>query len=147
HGGLPEWPKGAVCKTAGSAYVGSNPTPATQLQAPIAGPVVIYRPAEWLPTPGQLCRQTIEHGPVGCPAAGLPAPAEPPIGPVLRGSAAPPAGWLWPSRPQTPRLSGPRNSSGKSVARGCQATTQGSYLDSLGGRSPVRSPRLFLFPI
>ncbi len=29
HGGLPEWSKGAVCKTAGSAYVGSNPTPAT----------------------------------------------------------------------------------------------------------------------
>jgi hypothetical protein len=28
-GGLPEWSKGAVCKTAGSAYVGSNPTPAT----------------------------------------------------------------------------------------------------------------------
>src|SRR6185437_9983052 len=28
-GGLPEWPKGAVCKTVGSAYVGSNPTPAT----------------------------------------------------------------------------------------------------------------------
>jgi hypothetical protein len=26
---LPEWPKGAVCKTVGSAYVGSNPTPAT----------------------------------------------------------------------------------------------------------------------
>src|SRR6516225_12444446 len=29
HGRLPEWPKGAVCKTVGSAYVGSNPTPAT----------------------------------------------------------------------------------------------------------------------
>src|SRR5262249_17902168 len=28
-GGLPEWSKGAVCKTVGSAYVGSNPTPAT----------------------------------------------------------------------------------------------------------------------
>src|SRR5258706_5277991 len=28
-GRLPEWPKGAVCKTVGSAYVGSNPTPAT----------------------------------------------------------------------------------------------------------------------
>jgi hypothetical protein len=26
---LPEWPKGTVCKTVGSAYVGSNPTPAT----------------------------------------------------------------------------------------------------------------------
>src|SRR5580700_751052 len=30
RGRLPEWPKGAVCKTVGSAYVGSNPTPATQ---------------------------------------------------------------------------------------------------------------------
>ena len=29
HGRLPEWPKGAVCKTVGTAYVGSNPTPAT----------------------------------------------------------------------------------------------------------------------
>jgi hypothetical protein len=29
HGRLPEWPKGAVCKTVGIAYVGSNPTPAT----------------------------------------------------------------------------------------------------------------------
>ena len=28
-GRLPEWPKGAVCKTVGLAYVGSNPTPAT----------------------------------------------------------------------------------------------------------------------
>src|SRR3954466_295312 len=29
RGGLPEWPKGAVCKTVGIAYVGSNPSPAT----------------------------------------------------------------------------------------------------------------------
>src|SRR3954464_9547866 len=29
-GGLPEWSKGTVCKTVGSAYVGSNPTPATR---------------------------------------------------------------------------------------------------------------------
>jgi hypothetical protein len=28
-GRLPEWPKGAVCKTVGSAYDGSNPSPAT----------------------------------------------------------------------------------------------------------------------
>jgi hypothetical protein len=32
HGRLPEWPKGAVCKTVGSAYVGSNPTPATNFR-------------------------------------------------------------------------------------------------------------------
>ncbi len=32
HGRLPEWPKGAVCKTVGSAYVGSNPTPATRFR-------------------------------------------------------------------------------------------------------------------
>jgi hypothetical protein len=37
HGRLPEWPKGAVCKTVGSAYVGSNPTPATTCEnAPLA---------------------------------------------------------------------------------------------------------------
>src|SRR3954453_19586284 len=28
HGGLPEWPKGADCKSVGSAYEGSNPSPA-----------------------------------------------------------------------------------------------------------------------
>jgi hypothetical protein len=32
YGRLPEWPKGAVCKTVGSAYVGSNPTPATSCE-------------------------------------------------------------------------------------------------------------------
>src|SRR3984885_235839 len=37
-GRLPEWPKGAVCKTVGSAYVGSNPTPATKCgNGPLAG--------------------------------------------------------------------------------------------------------------
>src|SRR5689334_6615739 len=37
YGRLPEWPKGAVCKTVGSAYVGSNPTPATRCEnAPLA---------------------------------------------------------------------------------------------------------------
>jgi hypothetical protein len=37
HGRLPEWPKGTVCKTVGSAYVGSNPTPATTCEnAPLA---------------------------------------------------------------------------------------------------------------
>src|SRR3984885_8132140 len=34
YGRLPEWPKGAVCKTVGSAYVGSNPTPATTTNTP-----------------------------------------------------------------------------------------------------------------
>src|ERR1700692_2373483 len=38
HGRLPEWPKGTVCKTVGSAYVGSNPTPATTCEnGPLAG--------------------------------------------------------------------------------------------------------------
>src|SRR6266568_5504876 len=38
YGRLPEWPKGAVCKTVGSAYVGSNPTPATTCEnGPLAG--------------------------------------------------------------------------------------------------------------
>jgi hypothetical protein len=30
-GGVPERPKGADCKSAGSAFVGSNPTPSTNL--------------------------------------------------------------------------------------------------------------------
>jgi hypothetical protein len=36
-GRLPEWPKGAVCKTVGKAYVGSNPTPATPFSQVKAG--------------------------------------------------------------------------------------------------------------
>src|SRR5689334_5253367 len=58
-GRLPEWPKGAVCKTVGSAYVGSNPTPATRCEnAPLAAtsraggafllcPVVCHLVALW----------------------------------------------------------------------------------------------------
>ena len=34
-GRLPEWPKGADCKSVGLAYVGSNPTPATLLIVPV----------------------------------------------------------------------------------------------------------------
>lgn len=29
RGGVPEWPKGPDCKSDGSAFVGSNPTPST----------------------------------------------------------------------------------------------------------------------
>ena len=29
YGGMPEWLKGTDCKSVGSAYVGSNPTPST----------------------------------------------------------------------------------------------------------------------
>ena len=29
-GGVPEWPKGADCKSAGGAYGGSNPPPSTK---------------------------------------------------------------------------------------------------------------------
>ena len=29
RGGVPEWPKGSDCKSDGSAFVGSNPTPST----------------------------------------------------------------------------------------------------------------------
>ena len=31
-GGLPEWPKGADCKSAGYAFDGSNPSPSTVLE-------------------------------------------------------------------------------------------------------------------
>ena len=27
HGGIPEWPKGADCKSVGNAFEGSNPSP------------------------------------------------------------------------------------------------------------------------
>ena len=30
--GFPSWPKGADCKSAGSAFTGSNPVPSTILQ-------------------------------------------------------------------------------------------------------------------
>ena len=29
HGGIPEWPKGADCKSVGNAFEGSNPSPTT----------------------------------------------------------------------------------------------------------------------
>ncbi|CEO38434.1 hypothetical protein PPBDW_I20450 [Photobacterium kishitanii] len=29
RGGIPEWPKGADCKSAGTAFEGSNPSPTT----------------------------------------------------------------------------------------------------------------------
>src|SRR3954454_6386346 len=34
HGGLPEWPMGADCKSVGLAYEGSNPSPATGAHRP-----------------------------------------------------------------------------------------------------------------
>ena len=34
-GGVPEWPKGADCKSAGAAFVGSNPTPSTSVRCKI----------------------------------------------------------------------------------------------------------------
>src|SRR5690348_14909390 len=35
HGGLPEWSKGADCKSVGTAYEGSNPSPATGREQPL----------------------------------------------------------------------------------------------------------------
>src|SRR5215470_15451225 len=46
RGRLPEWPKGAVCKTVGLAYPGSNPGPATHIsagQTRFSGPVSACR--------------------------------------------------------------------------------------------------------
>lgn len=31
-GGVPEWPKGSDCKSAGSAFDGSNPSPPTNME-------------------------------------------------------------------------------------------------------------------
>src|SRR5262249_23237217 len=42
-GGLPERPKGAGCKPAGFTYVGSNPTPSTDLSARIEASVLVLR--------------------------------------------------------------------------------------------------------
>jgi hypothetical protein len=33
NGGLPEWPMGADCKSAGLAFSGSNPLPTTKISA------------------------------------------------------------------------------------------------------------------
>ena len=51
HGRLPEWPKGADCKSAGIAYGGSNPSPATP-KYPSSGPSV--RSGPLLSVPGPL---------------------------------------------------------------------------------------------
>src|SRR6266487_3127356 len=46
-GGLPERPKGAVCKTVGTAYDGSNPSPATTCEdAPRPADTTVWRTAE-----------------------------------------------------------------------------------------------------
>src|ERR1700722_13668038 len=76
HGRLPEWPKGTVCKTVGSAYDGSNPSPATRCgNGPLAAssrgwwavllcPVVCHLGALW--TVVSRCPRT--HGGRGlCP--------------------------------------------------------------------------------
>ena len=34
RGGVPEWPKGSDCKSDGSAFEGSNPSPSTTLYDP-----------------------------------------------------------------------------------------------------------------
>jgi hypothetical protein len=31
YGGIPEWPKGADCKSVGTAFDGSNPSPSTNV--------------------------------------------------------------------------------------------------------------------
>ena len=31
YGGIPKWPKGADCKSVGSAFEGSNPSPSTNI--------------------------------------------------------------------------------------------------------------------
>ncbi len=50
HGRLPEWPKGADCKSAGIAYGGSNPSPATP-KYPSSGPSVRSGPLFRFPGP------------------------------------------------------------------------------------------------
>lgn len=42
---MPEWSKGAVCKTAGSAYEGSNPSPPIRAVSDRAHPLRTWRPA------------------------------------------------------------------------------------------------------
>src|SRR3954451_19674238 len=50
RGGLPEWPKGAVCKTVGIAYVGSNPSPATPPRRPLTSSDTGQGPSSVHPT-------------------------------------------------------------------------------------------------
>src|SRR5512139_1744266 len=42
YGGVPEWPKGADCKSVGSAFGGSNPPPSTR-QPVSMGPIGVFR--------------------------------------------------------------------------------------------------------
>jgi hypothetical protein len=56
-GRLPEWPKGAVCKTVGSAYDGSNPSPATTSgNGPLAGIPRLGGPFCCVPPCVSVCR-------------------------------------------------------------------------------------------
>src|SRR6476469_1637043 len=66
YGRLPEWPKGAVCKTVGSAYVGSNPTPATTSEnGPLAGNSRLCGP--FLLCPVVCCLVALRGGVSRCP--------------------------------------------------------------------------------
>ena len=56
-GGLPEWPKGADCKSAGTAFDGSNPSPSTRLNRLFASPAT---PNE--EEPSQREREREENG-------------------------------------------------------------------------------------
>lgn len=53
--GIPEWPKGAGCKPAGSAFRGSNPLPCIRVGEPMVPPrapsfsALTRRPAPGLP--------------------------------------------------------------------------------------------------
>jgi hypothetical protein len=59
-GGLPEWPKGADCKSAGYAFDGSNPSPSTPRTAPFVVPTPGIKPVfvKILPKRGILIRTT-----------------------------------------------------------------------------------------
>ena len=54
QGGLPEWPKGADCKSAAECFGGSNPSPATVSVRPRAACEVLLRTADCASDPGSI---------------------------------------------------------------------------------------------
>src|SRR3954462_3534591 len=98
HGGLPEWPMGADCKSVGLSYEGSNPSPATPgTAAPPPPPPPAAPPPARAPPP---------RGGRGAPrGGGAPRLGDPPFG----GGAGAGA----PAAPARPSRSPPRKSQPK----------------------------------
>ncbi len=72
-GGVPEWPKGADCKSAGSAYGGSNPPPSTIYYMEHPRVLHVIENGGWIEPEGSTQKRRGEAGTGNMPVAYVPA--------------------------------------------------------------------------